>query len=83
MQLRWQLFFRLLSDNKFSKLPPEIVQFNLLKQLNVNNNRVTELPDFLSALVKLQTFNANCNHVSQISSALGKLKILKLESLCR
>ena len=70
-----------ISDNKFSKLPPEISKFTLLKNLNVSGNRLVDLPESLHALVKLEIINASSNKIDTLPSALSKLTHLKQVTL--
>ncbi|KAJ8672773.1 hypothetical protein QAD02_004033 [Eretmocerus hayati] len=70
-----------LSENKFSKLPPDIEKFTLLKQLIVSGNRLVELPEVVGTLLKLETLNASSNQISALPNSLSNLAHLKMVNL--
>ena len=62
-------------------IPPEITEFETLRELYLNDNEISVFPVAMSSLVDLRIFEANKNSLTTIPSAVKFLKQLTRMSL--
>ena len=67
-----------LQKNKLDKLPIELFQLSMLKELNVSGNVITELPSEINwNCPSLKVFDINHNRLQELPEALWKIPSLK------
>jgi len=60
-----------LSGNVISKIPPKFaISFNLIKDLNISNNRISSLPEEMNNCTALETVNISQNSFISIPSVI-------------
>lgn len=70
-----------ISQNKYSKFPPDLTNFKLLKSLTFDQNKIESLPKDIGTLEKLENLSGNCNMIKELPLSLSKLHNLKHLSL--
>lgn len=70
-----------ISQNKFSKFPPDLTNFHLLKSLTFDQNKIESLPKDIGTLEKLENVSGNCNMIKELPLSFSKLLNLKNLSL--
>jgi len=79
VQILMQL--ELFDSFRLRAIPPEITEFETLRELYLNNNDISVFPVAMSSLVDLRIFEANKNSLTTIPSAVKFLKQLTRMSL--
>jgi Leucine-rich repeat (LRR) protein len=67
-----------LSHNKISELPPEIVELRGLEYLNLFNNNLEDLPSTVSALPRLRELNLALNRLCELPRGFGSFPALEI-----
>jgi Leucine-rich repeat (LRR) protein len=71
-----QFEYSILIRNKFTKLPPEILQLNNLTELKVHNNQIAELPAEIKQLSNLTILSISGNRLAKLPPEIGQLNRL-------
>ena len=79
VQILMQL--ELFDSFRLRAIPPEITEFETLRELYLNDNEISVFPLAMSTLVDLRIFEANKNNLTTIPSAVKFLKQLTRMSL--
>jgi len=67
-----------LSGNVISKIPPKFaISFNLIKELNISNNRISSLPEEMNNCTALETVNISQNSFISIPSVIFTIPTIK------
>lgn len=67
-----------LSGNVISKIPPKFaISFNLIKDLNISNNRISSLPEEMNNCTALETVNISQNSFISIPSVIFTIPTVK------
>lgn len=67
-----------LSGNVISKIPPKFaISFNLIKDLNISNNRISSLPEEMNNCTALETVNISQNSFISIPSVIFTIPTIK------
>ncbi|XP_065365170.1 leucine-rich repeat-containing protein 57 [Calliphora vicina] len=69
-----------ISLQRLQELPPQLKNYpNVLKTLDLSQNRFEQIPEEISKFTLIKHFNMNGNRITEVSDALGEL--IKLEVL--
>lgn len=63
---------------KLTELPPDLVRFHNLKQLNLSKNRFTDLPEFIGDFINLELLDISKNELENFPVEICKLSNLKI-----
>lgn len=67
-----------LSGNVISKIPPKFaISFNLIKDLNLSNNRISTLPEEMNNCTALETVNISQNSFISIPNVIFSIPTIK------
>lgn len=67
-----------LSGNVISKIPPKFaISFNLIKDLNLSNNRISTLPEEMNNCTALETINISQNSFISIPNVIFSIPTIK------
>lgn len=66
-----------LAGNVISKIPPKLaINFTLMTDLNISNNRISSLPNEMSNCSQLETINISANSFVQLPPVLAEIPTL-------